>query len=139
MENLNTFLSSHQVAIAQLAIQYCDAMIGTAGSPGANLATLFPAFDWNDNSEFSNNRDAFVNPLIDRIMGTNIGSQPVRAEVYTELASYQDPTPAVNADGESEDRPDNLVDRLIAGGSDTRSIGKGVCAAMLGNAVTLVQ
>ena len=140
VESLNTFLSSHQVAIAQLAIQYCDAMIGTAGSPGPNLATLFPGFDWNDNSEFSTNRDAFVNPLIDRIMGTNIGSQPVRAEVYEELASYQDPTTAVDPDtGESLDRPDNLVDRLIAGGSGTRSIGKGVCAAMLGNAVTLVQ
>jgi hypothetical protein len=114
-------------------------MIGTAGSPGANLSTLFPGFDWNDGSAFSANRGAFVDPLIDRIMGTNIGSQPVRAEVYEELASYQDPTSAVNAEGESLDRPDNLVDRLIAGGSDTRSIGKGVCAAMLGNAVTLVQ
>jgi hypothetical protein len=139
VESLNTFLSSHQVAIAQLAIQYCDAMIGTAGSPGANLSTLFPGFDWNDGSAFSANRGAFVDPLIDRIMGTNIGSQPVRAEVYEELASYQDPTSAVSAEGESLDRPDNLVDRLIAGGSDTRSIGKGVCAAMLGNAVTLVQ
>jgi len=129
VENLNTFLSSHQVAIAQLAIQYCDAMIGTAGNPGPNLATLFPGFNWSNNSEFSSNRDAFVNPLIDRIMGTNIGSQPVRADVYAELASFQ----------AAGSRPDNLVDRLVAGGSDTRSIGKGVCAAMLGNAVTLVQ
>ena len=80
-----------------------------------------------------------MNPLIDRIMGTNIGTQPVRALVYEELASYQDPTTAVSPEGESLDRPDNLVDRLVAGGSDTRSIGKGVCAAMLGNAVTLVQ
>ncbi len=62
-------------------------------------------------------------------MGTNIGSQPVRADVYVELASFV----------AAGNRPDNLVDRLIAGGSDTRSIGKGVCAAMLGNAVTLVQ
>jgi hypothetical protein len=139
VEGLNTFLSSHQVAIAQLAIQYCDAMIGTAASPGANLGTLFPAFNWNNGNEFAANRDAFVNPLIDRIMGTNIGSQPVRAEVYEELASYQDPTSAVSPEGESLDRPDNLVDRLLAGGSDTRSIGKGVCAAMLGNAVTLIQ
>ena len=80
-----------------------------------------------------------MNPLIDRIMGTNIGSQPVRDEVYLELAEYRDLTTAVSPEGESLDRPDNLVDRLIAGGSDTRSIGKGVCAAMLGNAVTLIQ
>ena len=55
--------------------------------------------------------------------------QPVRTDVYAELASFQ-------AAGR---RPDTRVDRLVAGGSDTRSIGKGVCAAMLGNAVTLVQ
>jgi hypothetical protein len=139
VDSLNTFLSSHQVAIAQLAIQYCDAMIGTAGNPGPNLGTLFPGFDWNDGSEFSTNREAFVYPLIDRIMGTNIASQPLRAEVYEELASYQDPTPEVSEEGESLDRPDNLIDRLTAGSSDTRSIGKGVCAAMLGSAVTLVQ
>jgi hypothetical protein len=139
VEGLNTFLSSHQVAIAQLAIQYCDAMIGTAANPGPNLTTLFPNFNWNNGSEFSTNRDSFVNPLIDRIVGVNIGSQPVRTEVYEELASYQDPTTEVSPEGESLDRPDNLVDRLIAGGSDTRSIGKGVCAAMLGSAVTLIQ
>ena len=139
VDSLNTFLSSHQVAIAQLAIQYCDAMIGTAGNPGPDLGALFPGFDWNDSSEFMTNRDAFVIPLIDRIMGTNIDSQPVRAEVYAELASYQDPTPEVSEEGESLDRPDNLIDRLTAGSSNTRSIGKGVCAAMLGNAVTLVQ
>jgi hypothetical protein len=143
--DVNTFLSSHQVAIAQLAIQYCDAMIGTNASPGPNLGIFFPGFDWTDPTAFSldpalDNRVAFVNPLIDRIMGTNIGSQPVRADVYIELASYVDPTSAVDPiTGESLDRPDNLVDRLVAGGSDTRSIGKGVCAAMLGNAVTLVQ
>ena len=114
-------------------------MIGTAANPGPKLGTLFPTFNWNNGNEFATNRDGFVNPLIDRIMGTNIGSQPVRAEVYEELASYQDPTSATSPEGESLDRPDNLVDRLIAGGSDTRSIGKGVCAAMLGNAVTLVQ
>ena len=129
VEDINTFLSSHQVAIAQLAIQYCDAMIGTNGNPGPNLGALFPGFNFNGANEFSTNRDAFVNPLIDRIMGTNIGSQPVRADVYAELASFT----------ASGGRPDNLVDRLVAGGSDTRSIGKGVCAAMLGSAVTLVQ
>jgi hypothetical protein len=138
--DLNTFLSSHQVAIAQLAIQYCDAMIGTNANPGSNLNTMFPGFTWTNANEFGTNRDAFVNPLIDRIMGTNIGSQPDRTEVYIELAQYQDPTSAVDPNtGESLDRPDNLVDRLVAGGSDTRSIGKGVCAAMLGNAATLVQ
>jgi hypothetical protein len=140
VEDVSTFLSSHQVAIAQLAIQYCDAMIGSDASPGPNLGTMFPGFTWTNANEFSTNRDAFVNPLIDRIMGTNLGSQPARAALYEELASYQDPTPEVDpVTLVSLDRPDNLVDRLIDGGSDTRSISKGVCAAMLGNAVTLIQ
>jgi hypothetical protein len=140
VEDINTFLSSHQVAIAQLAIQYCDAMIGTNTSPGPNLGTMFPGFTWTNANEFGTNRDAFVIPLIDLIMGTDLGSQPARDDVYLELAGYQDPTPEIDPDtGVSLDRPDNLVDRLIAGGSDTRSIGKGVCAAMLGNAVTLIQ
>jgi hypothetical protein len=140
IEDMGTFLSSHQVAIAQLAIQYCDAMIGSDASPGPNLGTMFPGFTWTSATEFSTNRDAFVDPLIDRIMGTNLGSQPARTILYEELASYQDPTPEVDpVTLVSLDRPDNLVDRLIDGGSDTRSIGKGVCAAMLGNAVTLIQ
>ena len=37
-------------------------------------------------------------------------------------------------------RPANLVDRLLNNGTaDTRSVAKGVCAAVLGSAVTLVQ
>ena len=67
--------------------------------------------------------------LINKIMGTGLGTQPAYADVYSELAS-------VTASGA---RPDNLIDRLIAGGSNTRAISKGVCAAMLGNATTLVQ
>jgi hypothetical protein len=49
--------------------------------------------------------------------------------VHEELAAFQ------AAGG----RPDNLVDRLVTGGSNTRAIAKGVCAAMLGNATTLIQ
>ena len=62
-------------------------------------------------------------------MGTGLASQPAFADVHAELATFQ------AAGG----RPDNLVDRLVAGGSETRSIAKGVCAAMLGNATTLIQ
>ena len=36
-------------------------------------------------------------------------------------------------------RRGDLIDRLIAGGTNTRSIAKGTCAAVLGSAVTLVQ
>ena len=130
VEDINTFLSSHQVAIAQLAIEYCNALVNVDGDTGSG--TMFPGFNFNapENTAFApGNRDLFVNPLIDNIMGTGLGSQPNRADVYAELATFQ------AAGG----RPDNLVDRLLAGPSDTRAIAKGTCAAMLGNAVTLIQ
>jgi hypothetical protein len=138
--NIESFGATQQTAVVKLAVEYCNAMIGTNFNPGPDLAVMFPGFDFNSATAFSTNRDAFVNPLIDRIMGTNIGNQPVPAEVHEELASYQDPTSEVDPiTGVSLDRPDNLVDRLIAGSNDTRAIGKGVCTALLGSAVTLVQ
>ena len=135
--DVNTFLSSHQVAIAQLAIQYCDAAIGTAANPNPDAATYWPDFDFNQDASdaFSvANRSNFVDPLILRATGQapsgpSITTQPSYADLYDELAAFQ------AADG----RPDNLIDRLLAGPGDTRAISKGVCAATLGSAATLVQ
>ncbi|MBT8102137.1 MAG: LamG domain-containing protein, partial [Gammaproteobacteria bacterium] len=137
VEDVNTFLSSHQVAIAQLAIQYCDAAIGTNASPNPDAATTWPNFDFNQNEDqaFSvANRSNFVDPLIARAVGQTptgpqLATQPSYAQIYEELASFQ----AANG------RPDNLIDRLLAGNSDTRAIAKGVCAATLGSAATLIQ
>jgi len=133
VEDINTFLSSHQVAVAQLAIEYCNALINDTTA----RASYFPGFNFGaaPATAFGGaSRDAFVDPLIANIVGNSrtgpqLADQPSFATVYSELAS------AVG-DG---NRPDNLVDRLVAGGSDTVAISKGVCAATLGSAATLVQ
>ena len=133
IEDVNTFLSSHQVALAQLAIEYCNAMVE---DPALN-ASMFPDFEFNDPplTAFNDvNRVDFVDPLIERFIGnprvgTQIDTQPTFDTVFTELADFD----AVGG------RPDDLVDRLVLGGSDTRSVAKGVCAAALGNAATLIQ
>lgn len=132
VEDVNTFLSSHQVGIAQLAISYCNALI-----EGPQAASYFPGFNFDAGpaTAFGGaNRDLLVNPLIENIVGNppvgpQLASQPTYATVYSELADF-------NAAG---GRPNDLIDRLIAGGSDTRAIAKGACAATLGSAVTLVQ
>jgi len=132
VEDINTFLSSHQVGVAQLAIAYCDALVNTDGNADSTTPAMFPGFNFDaaPTTSFSvANRGQFIDPLINRIMGTGLASQPAYADVYSELAS-------VAASG---GQPDNLVDRLIAGGSTTRAIAKGVCAATLGNAATLIQ
>ncbi len=135
--SIDTFLSSHQVAIAQLAIAYCDAMIGSNANPNPDAATKFPGFNFGQaaGTAFSaGNRGVYVNKLIDDIMGTGLATQPAFGDVYGELAS----------NAASGGRPDNLIDRLLnpppgATPSDTRAIAKGVCAAMLGSSATLIQ
>ena len=128
IENPTAFLSSHQVAIAQLAIEYCNALIENRGSISA--AAYFPGFNFGLSpvSAFAN-RDALINPLIDNAMGIAIQTQPDFVDVRDELGY-------ATFDGT---RPDNLIDRLISGGTDTRSIAKGTCAAVIGSAVTLFQ
>lgn len=138
IEDVSTFLSSHQVAIAQLAIQYCDAAIGTNANPNpAAEGVVWPAFDFDQAAATAfngANRANFVDPLIARATGQSaagpqLTSQPSYTDVYGELAAF-------SAAG---NRPDNLIDRLLAGSSDTRAIAKGVCASVLGSAATLVQ
>jgi hypothetical protein len=112
-------------------------MIGSNSNPNPDTATKFPGFNFSaaPGTAFSAaNRGVYVNKLIDDIMGTGLASQPAFADVYGELAS-------ASANGT---RPDNLIDRLLnpppgAVASDTRAISKGVCAAMLGSATTLIQ
>jgi hypothetical protein len=139
VEDVNTFLSSHQVAIAQLAIQFCNAAIGSNASPNPDAeGKIWTAFDFDlaASTAFSvANRHNFIDPLIARAVGQTpsggqLASQPAYATVYEEIATFQ------NSGGP---RPDNLIDRLLAGPSDTRAIAKGVCAAVIGSAAILVQ
>ena len=130
IEDPAAFLSSHQVAVAQLAIEYCNALIENRGA--TSTAVYFTGFDFNAAPVIAfGNRNAFVRPLVDRVMGIGIQSQPDAVDVEGELA--------FNAFDPLTLRPENLIDRLIAGGTDTRSISKGTCAAVLGSAVMLIQ
>ncbi|HSN71788.1 MAG TPA: hypothetical protein VLT59_09760, partial [Steroidobacteraceae bacterium] len=124
VENIDTFVSAHPVAIAQLAIQYCDALI----EDGTRRAAYFPGFDFNASPAVAfggAGRDAFLNPLLDRVLGTQqLATEADRAGVATDLG--------------------DLIDRLGACGTScpagrTATIAKATCAALLGSAVTLVQ
>jgi len=128
IEAPNAFLSSHQVAIAQLAIEYCNALVEDRGT--ISRAAYFPGFNFGTDpaTDFAN-RDALITPLIDNMMGIAIQTQPDFVTVRDELG-YAAIAGAY---------PGDLIDRLIAGGTDTASIAKGACAAVLGSAVTLIQ
>lgn len=130
IEDPSAFLSSHQVAVAQLAIEYCNALIEDQGT--ISTAVYFPGFDFDALPAVAYaNRAALITPLVNNIMGIGIATQPAAADVENEVGyNVFDPLTL---------RPDNLIDRLIAGGTDTRSIAKGACAAVLGSGAMLIQ
>ncbi|MEZ5566537.1 MAG: LamG domain-containing protein [Gammaproteobacteria bacterium] len=124
VSDMNAVLASHQVGIAQLAIEYCNALVE---DPTLRSA-LWPGFDFNTpaNTAFNSpaKRDQIFVPLLTRAMGTNVATQPNEAAVRTEL--------------------DNLVQDLTSCGGScaadrTKTVVKAVCAATVGSATTLVQ
>ena len=127
--NPQAFLSSHQVAIAQLAIEYCNALVD-----GPTSAAFFNGFNFNQapGAAYSGAaRNQVLDPLIDNFMGIAVQTQPDFVTVRDELGYF-------TTDGV---RPNNLVDRLIASpdSPNTAAIAKGACAAVLGSGIMLVQ
>jgi hypothetical protein len=122
--DLSAVLASHQVGIAQLAIEYCNALVEDA----ALRSTIWPTFNFSAPAgqafDTGPERDAIFVPLLTRAMGTNVNSQPDEAAVRTEL--------------------DNLTQDLTACGGScaadrTRTVVKAICAATIGSATTLIQ
>jgi len=118
---LGGFVSSQQMAITQLAIQYCDALVD---DPGLRAA-FWPGFDWGASLAvaFAEPGRA-IDPLIERVVGLDLITQPDRTMLTGELESLIDQLSACGANCE----PDR-VERIM----------KGVCAAVLGSAAMLVK
>ena len=119
-EAVDGFLAAQQMAVTQLAIEYCNELVDNDGLRTA----LWPSFNFNASvsASFPASSDQLLDPLIDRVMNTNLGSQPPVAEVKSDLT--------------------DLITIMASSGGDstrTRNIAKGTCAAMLGSAAMLVQ
>ena len=117
-------LASHQVGIAQLAIEYCNALV----EDDALRTTVWGGFKFGAPAstafDTGPERDQIFDPLLTLAMGTNLTSQPDASAVKTHL--------------------DNLVSDLTACGGScaadrTKTVVKAACAATIGSAVTLVQ
>ncbi|MFT4939578.1 MAG: hypothetical protein ACI88A_002621 [Paraglaciecola sp.] len=123
--NLDSFLASNQMAVTQMAIKYCDQLVES----DSLRSTYFAGFDFSQaaSSAFvDQSSDLVLNPLMDRVLGQNLASQPDRTAVQNELNS--------------------LIGRLtdcsagkVCDANYTRTIVKAVCAATLGSATILVQ
>ncbi|MDX1561555.1 MAG: LamG domain-containing protein [Gammaproteobacteria bacterium] len=130
---LEAVLASHQVAVAQLAIEYCNALIddtalrnATFGSAiwGSTPATLFPS---------AANEATLTDPLLDRIVGlTQLTTQPDRALIEAEISEL------INGIPGDANRP-GLAATNSNSTARTAVIGKSVCSAIVGNAAMLVK
>jgi mono/diheme cytochrome c family protein len=118
--SIEAFLASHQTGIAQLAIKYCAAMVDDATARtaffGAGFDVTTPAA-----TQFGNpaGKDVVINPLLDRVVGTSLASQPTAGDVRTALST--------------------LMDTLLSHGASTSTITKAACAAALGSGALTVQ
>jgi hypothetical protein len=133
-ENIQAVLASHQVAIAQLAIEYCNALIEGRGT--TSPAAMFPGFNFGATPAVAfANEDALFNPLFDKVLGvTQLASQPDRAAVRTELDHM------INGYPGDSTRPGLLNSVGVTNDpTRTRAISKAVCAAIIGSAPMLVQ
>lgn len=119
--SLDAVLASHQVGIAQLAIQYCDSLVesnqASSFFPGLNLNAA-PGVAFADAS-------VVINPLLARGIGNNIGTQPLAADVSAELQGL-------------------IAGLSTCGGgacpaNRTRTVTKAACAAVLGSAAVLLK
>ncbi len=123
VENIEGFLSSHQVGTAQLAIEYCNALVDDP----ILRAAYFPGFDFNAPAvtafDTPAERALVTGPLVSNAVGT-VATQPSSAEIAAEL--------------------DALIGRLAVCGAGcaadrTLVIVKSACSAVVGSASTLLQ
>jgi len=124
LADIDTFASSQQMGVTQLAIEYCNALVEDQTA----RATYFAGFDFNasHNLAFDSaiKRDLIFDPLIEKTMGISLASQPSNADIKLEL--------------------NNLTDKLTdcgtnCGSNRTETMVKAVCAATTANAAMLVQ
>ncbi|MEI8297756.1 MAG: LamG domain-containing protein [Pseudomonadota bacterium] len=126
--SLPGFSAAHQTAIAQLAIQYCDALVNDGSLRGA----YFPSVNFASAPAVAFDvagRDALITPLVNQMLSANTGAgkflrtQPSATATRTEL----------NA----------LIDRLagsVPGDAvGTATVAKAACAAVAGSAAMLIE
>ncbi len=126
VESIDGFVSSHQTAITQLAIAYCDAVVNNTSL--RNSARWWPGYSFPDPANTTldevTEQDAIINPLLINVANTGLTTQPTDTEMRTELRALMS-------------NLSNCGGTCPAG--RTEDVVKATCAAAVGSAVMLVQ
>ena len=142
VEDIDTFLSTHQMAVTQLAIRYCselvedptlrDSFFGAGFGFEQNVASAFGSGD-------STEKNQIVTQLFNKMVGLPDGSGTTLTS-STDLASVK-----AELIGPAGVNANNLFDRLTSAcptdcdSTRTKTIVKAMCASTLGSAAMLVQ
>ncbi len=127
-ENIEAFLTAHQIGIAQLAIEYCNALVEAERSNDPTITPLFPSMNYNSdvtNITEQQWRDRVIDPLFERMIGNGQARQPQRTEIGAELEHLLFDTNLTQCSN-------NCIER-------TATATKAACATVLGSASMLVQ
>ncbi|HKQ84144.1 MAG TPA: LamG domain-containing protein [Steroidobacteraceae bacterium] len=118
--DIEAFLASHQTAVAQLAMQYCNVL----ASDSTARAAYFTGFDFNG-SVAAGSAAALINPTLDHVLGTgtSLSSQPLRSEIQGKLESLV---------GE-------MCSPSCSGATRNVQVATAVCAAAAGSAITMIK
>ena len=121
--NIQSVTAANQIASAQLAVQYCTALVNSASA-----STFFPGLNFSQTPTvaFANSAgmDLVATPLIDNLIGQtpglNLATQPADAPVRQEIY--------------------NLITTLMADpAANTQTITMAACTAVLSSATSLIK
>lgn len=146
VETIEGFLSAHQMAIAQLSISYCSALVDDpvlrgnffgGFAFGSDVATAFGVGD-------SVEKNQFVSDLYDRAIGLP-GTPPATPGDLTNAATRAEFKAVLI--GPSGAEPNNLYDTLAGScllpddcdATRTLAVAKALCGSALGSAAMLIQ
>lgn len=152
--DFQAYLASHQMAVTQLAMGYCSALVDdiTLRDGFFNDGVAMNFSTQSDLVSDSDWETKVIQPLLDAAFSINgsasLDSQPARSAVQAELLSLiidnndfapydNDPPFASNPDGD----PDGLArcNGSCSGVISTEQVVKAVCGSVLGSAAVLLQ
>jgi hypothetical protein len=157
VENIDGFLGSHQMAIAQLALTYCNELVdGTTGNK-ETPAEFFPGFDFNQVESVAFDTQTKRNQVIDPLLSAalnwdqsagDLTSQPDNTDVRNALSATGTDTQTLTFGTQTENYT-SLIEQMVNNCNPaltscnstarTTAIVKGTCAAAMGAAVMLIQ
>jgi len=154
VENINAFLPSHQMAIAQLAMTSCDQLVTQAIALNNASAQYFTGFDFNATalSAFADaSQDQILEPLLERLANLDAGTQTNNLSTIPDYAEIKSALGGAGIDAQTLDTGTQLLNytSLVAtmqsncGSCDTaartKEIVTAMCAATLGSSLAIIQ